>query len=153
MRATPTRSEAAGRNMAWWLALAGCLPFLAFGAALAWYGKSAAITPLLTDAFKTWSALALSFLAGIRWGMALKEKPPSPLRLALSVLPAGAAWLTLPLPDPIAIATLMVLFCAQGAWDSLSVHDGLAPAWIGPLRMLTTLVIVAAHGLAFVAVY
>ena len=142
-----------GQRLAWLLALAGFLPFAALALAAILLGKGHPAHGLLVDAFRTYGAVILSFLGGIRWGMAVKADGAVGGRdFALSVLPSRAAWFSLFAPDAAGLAILLVAFLAQGAWDSLSFHAGAAPAWFARLRIWLTVLVAAAHGAALLAV-
>ncbi|MEZ5871631.1 MAG: DUF3429 domain-containing protein [Nitratireductor sp.] len=138
---------------AWLLSLGGFLPFLLLALGLILTGKNGVWFSLFADGFKTWSAIILSFLGGIRWGMALRDEPVSLSRLAFSVLASIAGWISLFLPDGLCLMVLLLAYCAQGAWDSFSIHAGQAPAWFARLRITMTLLVAAAHALALVAVF
>lgn len=77
----------------WILAVLALLPF-PISAAVYGYGPPAvareAVTVLLT-----WSAVVLSFIAGVRWGLETSRRSPRWDRLALSLLFAAGAWLLL----------------------------------------------------------
>lgn len=135
------------------LGIAGCVPFAVlslwlFGIADDHPWRSETIA-LLTG----YSAVLLSFLGGIRWGLALAERNAegARLELTLGILPTLVGWAALAITVPYAFAVLAVAFAAQGASDALAIHGGAAPAWFGRLRSQLTLVAVAAMILAFVA--
>lgn len=123
---------------AFWLGLAGLVPFL---------------LPLLASLFDTllamdralllqlvYGAIILSFLGGIRWGAALKH-PKGPLMstlLVLSVLPAMCAFVALVLPLVVGQILLIGAFLVQGAWDVQSAQRGELPGWFAALRALLT---------------
>jgi Protein of unknown function (DUF3429) len=97
-----------------------------------------------------YAALSLSFLAGIRWGMALTGRAPQrPRDLMVSVLPPLIAWVALALQPRLCFAFLAVAFAAQGAWDALDLAPGSAPDWFRRARLLLTVPTVAALILAF----
>jgi hypothetical protein len=141
------------RRIAWALALAGYIPFIALAAGLLLTGKTHPLHGLITDAFRTYGAVILSFLGGIRWGLALSGRPVPARDLAFSVLPALAAWFALFFQPAASVAILLLCFCAQGAWDSLSIHAGRAPQWFASLRITLTLLVALAHGIAIAALY
>ncbi len=141
------------RTTAWLLALAGYLPFIAIAVTLLLTGKTHPFQPVLVDAFRTYGAIILSFLGGVRWGLALRDQPVSAEELVFSVIPAIAAWFSLFLPAPASIAILLLGFCAQGAWDSLSMHAGKGPQWYAQLRITLTLIVALAHGIVIAAIY
>ncbi|MEQ9315561.1 MAG: DUF3429 domain-containing protein, partial [Henriciella sp.] len=86
---------------------------------------------------QTYAAVILSFLGGIRWGMALKDEGAGGGTLALSVLPSLAGWVILPfsiilMPNPAWYLALAILFLLQLVWDWSSAS---VPTWFKPLRM------------------
>ncbi len=140
------------RRTAWLLALAGFAPFAFLALALLVSGTTSAFHGLFLDAFRTYSAIILSFLGGIRWGMALRDDPVDHVSLGFSVVPSLAGWFALFLPASLGVPVLLVAYCAQGAWDSVSIHSGKAPAWFAELRIWLTLLVAFAHLVAFFAV-
>ncbi len=144
------RLEAKGT--AWFLACAGFVPFAGLSIALLLVGKETALHPVLTDALRTYAAVILSFLGGIRWGLALRAKPVAAGDIVLSVLPAIIGWIALFLPVPVAVSVLLLAFCTLGAWDSFAIHRGLAPVWFATQRIILTLLVAAALIGALVAV-
>lgn len=99
---------------------------------------------------KTYAAVILSFLGGIRWGLAMRGGEGVARRdMAASIVPPLAGWAALFAPAPYAFALLAVAFAAMGAWDNLAVHRGAAPAWFGRMRALLTLLVVTAMVVAF----
>jgi hypothetical protein len=149
----PEDTAARSRQSAWILGLISLLPFIVLAAALLLGGRQSGWFHFLTDAFKTWSAITLSVLGGIRFGIGLRREPPASTLLGFAVLPALLGWLALFAPDRIGLAVLLVGHCAQGAWDSISSSRGGAPRWYGEMRIVTTLVAAAAHIAAFVALF
>lgn len=86
-----------------------------------------------------YSAAILSFLGGTRWGMEVAGgRPPRASVLALSNVPAVAAWLLLAagggfgLTEVHALGGFLIAFLLQGAWDARA--SG-APAWHRRLRV------------------
>lgn len=141
------------RQIAWMLALAGFAPFAFLALALLFSGKTSPLHTLFLDGFRTYSAIILSFLGGIRWGMALRDDPVDHRSMAISVAPSIVGWLALFLAAPIGLPILLVAYCAQGAWDSFSIHAGKAPAWFAGLRITLTLLVALAHLLALISAY
>ena len=134
------------------LALVGLVPF---GVLTFWlYGiapdhpwRQGTIT-LLTG----YSAIVLSFLGGIRWGLAILARTGEHRRdLILSAVPPLIGWMALVAPPPLVFVFLAVAFAAQGAWDSLTLPPGAAPDWFRRKRIQMTILVVAAMVLAFVA--
>lgn len=132
------------------LALAGFLPFLALTLWLAGIDDGHPWREATILLLKGYGAVILSFLGGIRWGLATARDDGRTVRdLVLSTLPSLAGWAALALPDAHAFALLAVAFAAQGAWDQFAVHAGQAPAWFGRLRMRLSLLVVVAMVAAF----
>lgn len=139
--------QAAGR-LAGWL---GLTPFIVLSLWL--YGiapdhpwRSGTILLLLV-----YSAVVLSFLGGVRWGVGLTaeqaDKKPGELWLALP--PAFVGWIAVIVPVPLSFAMLAVAFAALGAWDALAAHGNRLPEWYGRLRIVLTVGAVAMLLLAF----
>lgn len=134
------------------LGMLGALPFVVLSL---WLVGSAGGHPwrattivLLTE----YAAVVLSFLGGIRWGLAMRQAGPTrTLDMAVTVLPPLVAWASLSVPLPYTFPVLAAAFAAHGAWDAFAVHAGAAPGWYGTLRGMLTAVAVAALVLAFFA--
>lgn len=141
------------RQSAWFVGLAGLVPFIVLAAMLFLGGRQSGWFDFLADAFRTWSAVALALLGGVRFGIGLRRDPPAGTLLTFAALPALTGWLALFAPAPLSLAVLLVVHCAQGAWDSISSSRGEAPRWYGDMRIVTTLAVAAAHVAAFVAIY
>ena len=124
------------------LTLAGVLPFIGLVAAMASLDPPTNSTAGLW--LQTYTAVILSFLGGIRWGLAL-ARPGHALPLALSVLPALAAWAMLPFAiilqtGPHWYLAYALLFGTQLAWDWGSAD---MPAWFKPLRLAASAIVIA----------
>lgn len=100
---------------------------------------------------RTYAALMLSFLGGVRWGIAVGAGRAARGELALDAVPALLGWIALVVPIPYAFGLLAVAFAAQGAWDALSSHAGSIPGWFASLRVRLTMAATAAMVLALVA--
>ncbi|MCB1461461.1 MAG: DUF3429 domain-containing protein [Nitratireductor sp.] len=142
-----------GRRAARVLGAASLIPFVAMVVAMLATGGHSVWSAVVIDGFKTWSVVALCFLGGIRWGLALRAESASSAPYILAALPAAIGWAALFTPDEIAIGILLLAHCAQGAWDSLSAQRGFAPSWFGDMRIVWTLLAAAAHIAIFVAIY
>lgn len=139
--------QTAGR-LAGWL---GLTPFIVlslwlYGIAPGHPWRSGTILLLLV-----YSAVVLSFLGGVRWGIGLTAegaaKRPGELWLALP--PALVGWVAVIVPVPLSFAILAVAFAALGAWDALAAHRNKLPEWYGRLRIVLTVGAVAMLLLAF----
>ena len=87
--------------------------------------------------------MILSFLGGVRWGLALKHGAEHQTGLlVVSVLPSLAAWLALLLPRPHDLTLLIACYLALAVADFAMVRRGHAPAWYATLRLLLTAAVV-----------
>jgi len=137
------------QRMANWLGYLGIIPFLfcAINLLIDW--------PLFNgfalQVFVIYSAVILSYLGGIRWGLALAQPSTSQWSLVLAVLPSFAALGSLLLATPIMqLSALMIFFAAQGLLDQLYPATGM-PSWMIKLRLRLTLLVIATHVLAIIA--
>jgi hypothetical protein len=123
------------------LGLSGVVPFwaLALGRATGWpHG----IPPgEIAGMLATYAATILSFLGGIRWGVAVAA--PNQRRVAtdyvFGVTPQLFGWGALILPDPWRFGALAIGVLALGPIDRNLVARGLVPDWFGRLRMILSL--------------
>ncbi|MGI9401522.1 MAG: DUF3429 domain-containing protein [Rhizobiaceae bacterium] len=139
------------QKTAWYLTLSGFLPFAGLSIAMLVLGRAHPLFDVLTDAFRLYSAVILSFLGGIRWGLALNNQAARPATLTLSVIPAIAGWLSMFAPPVFSVGIFLLAFCAQGAWDSTAFHAGKGPIWFARLRIVITLLVAGAHIVALLA--
>lgn len=106
----------------WTIALLALSPFPLAALAYA-YGAPQLARPALTIIL-TWSAVVMSFLGGVRWGMETTLFEPRWYRQAISVLSGVAAWLLLlarhRIPDRWVIAGAIAAFLLQWLFD----HQG-----------------------------
>lgn len=127
------------------LGLLGLVPF--YGSALAAF----AATPVHTIAvvsFAIYAATILSFLGGVRWGLALTQSPPPASAFALSVIPSIVGWVTAAAmalePARVGAATVFAIaFLGQFLWDRSATSAG-APAWYPRLRLILTVGVLGA---------
>ena len=89
----------------------------------------------------TYGATILSFLGGIRWGVAVAtpHQPRVATDYLFGVTPQLFGWGALFLPDPWRFVVLAAGVLALGPIDRNLVARGLAPDWFGRLRMLLSL--------------
>ncbi len=147
-------TDEATRRLAVRLGTAGLLPFAALAVWLAAIPADhvwrAATIALLCG----YGAVTLSFLGGIRWGLAVTGHGTGHgddrLRdIAISVVPPLLGWAALLMPPHLAFVLLAVAFAAQGAWDALAGQTGILPLWFVRLRMQLTVAVVVAMVVAF----
>ena len=116
--ATPARRESIPLAL-WVIALVALSPF-PITALLYSYGPEARMAAALS-ALLQWSAVVLSFLAGVRWGMETREASPRPMRQVFSAMCAVAGWVILMsrgrTPDTWIIGGLIAAFLLQWLFD------------------------------------
>ena len=138
-----------------WLGGAGALPFIALAVA-AWL-PATAHGDRLSFALIAYGAVILSFLGGVRWGLAIAGygagagDGASWARLGLSVVPSLIGWLALLIPAPAGLLILAAAFAAMLAIDRRAGAAGAMPGWYAALRLPLSLVVVAALLLAAAA--
>jgi hypothetical protein len=106
----------------WLIALLSLAPFPL--AALAYSYGPPDLAALGLRLMLTWSAVVLSFLGGVRWGLETALRVPRPGRQVISVLSAVVAWLLLivrhRVPDTWILGGAIVAFLLQWLFD----HQG-----------------------------
>jgi hypothetical protein len=126
------------RRIAWFLAFAGAIPFLLATGALYSSDASSVRVPAIT-ALVTYSAVILSFLGGIEWGLAIRDESGNDATrvaaLGLSTVSSLAAWALLWLPSPTwQVGSALALFVAVWVADQWMAGRGLLPTWFVDLR-------------------
>lgn len=139
------------KDRAWQLAVAGAVPFILLAGAAFVLGHKHPTFGVAVDALRAYGAVILSFLGGIRWGIAIADPAHQNRDLLLSVAAAFAAWIAFFLPPASGIILLLVAFSAQGAWDSLSFHHRGDRHWFARLRIVMTCVVAASLLVALLA--
>ncbi|MGE0357856.1 MAG: DUF3429 domain-containing protein [Burkholderiales bacterium] len=142
------------RRLAWFLAFAGAVPFVLATGALFVSDASSVRVPAIA-ALVTYAAVILSFLAGIEWGLAIRDESGTEvtraIALGLSTVSSLAAWAVLWLPSPTwQVGTALGLFAAAWAADQWMAGRGLLPAWFVDLRAAVSALVVAILALALV---
>lgn len=103
----------------WAIALLALAPF-PISAALYGYGSHDVARPALT-VILTWSAVVISFLGGVRWGMETLLASPRWPRQMISVASGLAAWLLLlarhKIPDSWILGGAIAAFLLQWLFD------------------------------------
>jgi hypothetical protein len=134
------------------LALFGFVPILVLVLWLTGIDAEHDARPATLALLKSYCAIILSFLGGIRWGLGMVfGKGGNPSDLVASCVPPLVGWAAFFSPEPYAFGLFAVAFAAQGAWDNFAVHATVAPRWYGRLRILLTVLVAASMMLAFVA--
>ena len=127
------------------LGYGGLVPFAGTGV-LAWIAWPAEMAHTALQAQLVYAAIVLSFIGGIRWGIAMtkrghfKRRAPDGLgaEFALAALPAAIGWLILFAPAEVALVVFGLFFAAQTLSDRRAVKAEDAPDWYGPLRLQLT---------------
>lgn len=150
--ADPDGGSTAPRRWAILLAYAGLVPVLGAGLAMLADAAPPFDRAGASRAAVVFAAVALAFLGGVRWGMALKVSPRRNEGLAMlaAALPVVVAAAALLLPVPAGLGLLAAGFAGQGAWDVWTVEGGQAPAWYGRLRMRLTIAMTVILVAAFI---
>ncbi len=134
------------------LGWAGVVPFVV-GAVGPMVIPDVGLAAFTAFATSVYGALILSFLGGIRWGMAMGPLYGSERTqgFVLSILPPLVAWISLLLPNFEGQALLIVAFLLQAWLDVRAVAEGRAPVWFAPLRIRLTAAAVVALVVTIVA--
>ena len=139
-------SEGAKQNSRtiWLIATIGVMPVIIFTALIACFGGHSSLTVPLVDAYKVYSAITLSFLGGIHWGVVLAEKQnaSSGETIIVSLVAPLIGWVAVFVEEPMCFALLIVGFAGQGAWDNFTAHTGQLPIWFSNTRMILTKVVI-----------
>ncbi|WP_084398485.1 DUF3429 domain-containing protein [Henriciella aquimarina] len=132
------------RRTATGLTLAGALPFIGLAIAMAFLEAPTNATAGFW--LQVYAAVILSFLGGIRWGMALAQSQTHPSVLVLSVLPALAGWVIVPAATLLSASqhaewylAFAALFALQLVWDWSSQA---VPGWFKPVRLTVSLIVI-----------
>lgn len=116
------------------LGYAGLIPFVGLAAQ--------ASNPEAVSAFMAYSAVILSFLGGVHWGVAMRDSQfASSSRLVLCMLPSLLGWLSLLLPTLMGLGLGTLAFALWWAWDRTVLED----ADYRRLRLHLTVVVVLSH--------
>ncbi len=111
--------EASAPAPLWTIAVVALAPF-PVSAVIYAYGAPE-VGPVALTAILTWSAMVLSFLGGVRWGLESGRPAPRLLRLLASVISSVAAWSLLMARDQVSTAWLLggfiVAFILQWLFD------------------------------------
>ncbi|KPH81270.1 DUF3429 domain-containing protein [Bosea vaviloviae] len=121
------------------LGAAGIIPFMACTVGLA-AGLTLPVVgggARLTQALIVYGVAILSFLGGVRWGIALGYEDDSQARrdYAIAVVPALVGWGAALLAPTLALWTLCAAFILLGLMDYGLYCREVAPEWYGRLRL------------------
>lgn len=139
------------KRLAWALSLMGILPFIV---PVFWFYFAHDDRDLMERAqlyMVAYGAIILSFLGGIRWGIATLNGPAH--HLLWSVIPSLLAWACLLAPNPYQLPALTVGFILQWFWDYQSAKKGVFPMWFGHLRSFISANVIILFALSILAYY
>ena len=120
------------------LGYAGLLPFAGL-AALLWVVK-ADLLPFVAVALTGYTAVIVSFLGGIHWGIGFLRAPAVPrFHFAWGVIPSLLAWLALLMPAYAALPLLGLVLVVCYAVDRKTYPAAGLSRWL-PLRLRLTVV-------------
>lgn len=127
------------------LAWAGVIPFIV-SAAMGIIGIYQA--PAL-HAFLIYSAVILSFLGGIHWGLIMRGNLDRPQgRLLICIAPPLTAWIAVAfLPPLLTLAILGLFYMLWLKYDTIAVQDD----WYIKMRKPITFIVTGSHFLWFIA--
>lgn len=131
-------------KIALWLGLGGLIPFVFFTyvAVLGLNLFGYPLDPFFgVIALLSYAAVILSFLGGVRWGMAMNRPcRKQSILFALAIVPCLVGWVSANfLPFPIGLPLLIVAFVAHGIWDVMAVKRNAGPQWYAKLRIILTI--------------
>lgn len=135
-----------------WYGYGGLIPFVGLtGLVAASVPLPFALQPV--DLFLYWSAIILSFMAAIIWGLALfvsgiKEKPALSIAVGLTIL----GWVALLLPTHIGIVLLITAFAGLWRFEQTQAFKQVYSADYRRLRSQLTGVVIICHLIVLVIV-
>lgn len=140
-----SRSTDSIPQAALYLGLAGVLPFWA-AAVLMWSFADPGHPPTASAISIAYGAIVLSFLGGVRWGIAIVPPARSCLAttLSLAVLPSLAGFAAMFMPSILGLAVVVSGFMLHALWDVVAADNGRIPQWFATLRLILTALVVPA---------
>lgn len=127
-----------------WLGAGGLIPFILFAGAV-WVLPDA-YQALAYSWLRTYSAVILSFVGALHWGIAMVHRDVSErdrdTMMMWSVMPALVGWGGMLLSQRPGLAIVAAMFIAHYSMDKLLVTRVSMPAWYIPLRRGLTFVVV-----------
>ena len=119
------------------LGLAGLVPFWGLAVLLAATPAAGYTTGQVAFALSAYGAVIVSFLGGIRWGLATAA-PAARIsgEFERAVIPSLLAWAALALSPAFGLLALGLVALALAPADCILVTKGLAPPWYGRLRLI-----------------
>ncbi|MDB5649018.1 MAG: rane protein [Hyphomicrobiales bacterium] len=130
------------------LGLGGLIPFFGL-TAVQIFAQDDVTRERAVTALVFYAATILSFLGGIGWGLAMRERDPVQrgLSFGVSIVPALIAWAAAFINVQnlsFSLGVLGAAFLVQWVWDAHLVRSERAPRWFGALRLGLTLAVLLA---------
>ncbi len=143
------------KRMAWLLTLSGTIPFAVLAIVLVFAPHDFAQLDLVETALVTYGAVILSFIGGIRWGVALTraEGRSATQVFVLSVLPALIGWGSVFVDQPMSYIILAIAFFLHGIWDYGAWCTDVIQEWFVKLRMIETALVIVSLLIAAIATF
>ena len=136
-----------------WLGTGGLVPLVVIASAT--WALPPAYTPTLLFYLTSYSAVIVSFVGAVHWGVSLVHSGMSEqdqsVFMTWSVVPALVGWVSLLLPVKTGLLLLIATFVIQYAADRQLAQRFRMPAWY--LRLRTGLTTVAVLCLAFALIH
>lgn len=143
MRADETESDGqAMPRVTLWLGLGGLVPFLTLAGAPV-LGQSLPLiggADAIRQALMIYAVAILSFLGGVRWGIAMgyADGKVALRDFLISVIPAILGWAAALLPLGPGLWLMVAAFVVLGLYDYGLACRTVAPEWYGRLRLALT---------------
>lgn len=134
-------------TLPWLLGIAGLIPFVSLAGVVVlslpgWQG-------IALQAFLYYSAVILSFLGGVHWGVAMSLDHEGShhfsSRMVVAMAPSLLAWPALMLSPQFSLLALMTGFLLIRLYEAQGDSVERLPAWYTSLRTLLTVVVVVSH--------
>ncbi|SDT94098.1 DUF3429 domain-containing protein [Stappia sp. ES.058] len=129
------------------LGYAGLIPFIAgavcLTAAAFRFVEAKDLPAFAAMALVVYGAVILSFLGGVRWGIAVATARADARVFVWSVAPSLGGWCAALLPPSWGLLVLACGFLLQGGWDLYAGESGTLPQWYVTLRRRLTVIVVA----------
>jgi len=127
-------------NSALVLGLSGLLPFVFLGAIYVY--QSPDVNSEIRSALLAYGAIILSFLGGVRWGVAMSEASPTRIisQLCVSIMPSVVGWIAFLIKNQIGLFILTAAFFLILLLDYKLPG---APNWYFRLRALLSSAVIA----------
>ena len=127
-------------NSALVLGFSGLLPFVFLGSIYVY--QSPDVNNGISSALLAYGAIILSFLGGVRWGVAMGEASPTRIgsQLCISIMPSLLGWIAFLVKNPIGLLILTTAFFLMLLLDYKLPG---APNWYFSLRVLLSTAVIA----------